>query len=180
MFDILILILLVAGLITGAKRGLIVQLIHMTGFIVALIVAYTYYKPLADKFVLWIPFPAVTASYKLTIAVDNLELDQTFYRVIAFVLIFIAVKFALQLIASMFDFLKYLPILGFVSNLVGAILGFIEFYFIVFVLLYVFALLPIDFIQNLISNSILTGWMLEHTPILSELVKNWWYIYIEK
>lgn len=180
MFDILILILLVAGLITGAKRGLIVQLIHMTGFIIALIVAYTYYKPLADKFVLWIPFPAITASSKLTIAVDNLELDQTFYRVIAFVLIFIAVKFALQLIASMFDFLKYLPILGFVSNLVGAVLGFIEFYFILFVLLYVFALLPIDFIQNLISNSILTGRMLEHTPILSELVKNWWYIYIEK
>ncbi|MDI2588314.1 CvpA family protein [Psychrobacillus sp. NEAU-3TGS] len=180
MLDILILILLVAGLITGAKRGLIVQLIHMTGFIIALFVAYTYYKPLADKFVLWIPFPAITAGSKLTIAVENLELDQTFYRVIAFVLIFIAVKLVLQLIASMFDFLKYLPILGFVSNLVGAVLGFIEFYFILFVLLYVCALLPIDFIQNLISNSILTGWMLEHTPILSELVKNWWYIYIEK
>lgn len=180
MLDILILIILVAGLITGAKRGLIVQLIHMTGFIIALIVAYTYYKPLAEKFVLWIPFPAITAGSKLTIAVENLELDQTFYRIIAFALIFIAVKFALQLIASMFDFLKYLPILGFVSNIVGAVLGFIEFFFILFVLLYVFAMLPIDFIQNLIASSILTGWMLEHTPILSEMVKNWWYIYIEK
>lgn len=180
MLDILILILLVAGLVTGAKRGLIVQLIHMTGFIIALIVAYTYYKPLADKFVLWIPFPAVTAGSKLTIAVDSLDLDQTFYRIIAFALIFIVIKFALQLLASMFDFLKYLPILGFVSNVVGAVLGFIEFYFLSFVLLYVFALLPIDFIQNLISNSILTGWMLEHTPILSETMKNLWYIYIEK
>lgn len=180
MLDILILILLVAGFITGAKRGLILQLIHMTGFIIALIVAYTYYKPLADKFVLWIPFPAVTAGSKLTIAVENLELDQTFYRIIAFTIIFIAVKFALQLIGSMFDFLKYLPILGFVSNVVGAVLGFIEFYFILFVLLYVFALLPIDFIQNLIANSILTDWILEHTPILSETMKNLWYIYMEK
>ncbi|TQR19863.1 CvpA family protein [Psychrobacillus vulpis] len=180
MLDILILILLVAGLITGARRGLIVQLIHMTGFIIALIVSYTYYKPLAEKFVLWIPFPAVTASSKLTIAVESLELDQTFYRIIAFALIFIVVKFALQLLASMFDFLKYLPILGFVSNMVGAVLGFIEFYFIIFVLLYVLALLPIEFIQNLISSSILTDWMLDHTPILSETVKNWWYIYIEK
>ena len=180
MLDIIILILLVGGLITGARRGLIVQLIHMTGFIIALIVAYTYYKPLADKFVLWIPFPAVTAGSKLTIAVDSLDLAQTFYRIIAFAIIFIAVKFALQLIASMFDFLKYLPILGFVSNIVGAILGLIEFYFILFVLLYVFALLPIEFIQNLISGSVLTGWMLDHTPILSETMKNWWYIYIEK
>ncbi|MEK4486670.1 CvpA family protein [Psychrobacillus sp. FSL H8-0484] len=180
MIDIIILILLLAGLITGARRGLIVQLIHMTGFIIALIVAYTYYKPLAEKFVLWIPFPAITTGSKLTIAVDSLDLDQTFYRIIAFAIIFVAVKFALQLLASMFDFLKYLPILGFVSNIVGAILGFIEFYFIMFVLLYVLALLPIDLIQNLIANSVLTGWMLEHTPILSELVKKWWFIYIEK
>jgi len=180
MIDIIILILLLAGFITGARRGLIVQLIHMTGFIIALIVAYTYYKPLAEKFVLWIPFPAITTGSKLTIAVDSLDLDQTFYRIIAFAIIFIAVKFALQLLASMFDFLKYLPILGFVSNIAGAILGFIEFYFIMFVLLYVLALLPIDLIQNLIANSVLTGWMLEHTPILSELVKKWWFIYIEK
>lgn len=180
MVDILILILLIAGFITGAKRGLIVQLIHMTGFIIALVVAYTYYKPLAEKFVLWIPFPAVTAGSKLTIAVDTLDLDQTFYRIIAFALIFIAVKFVLQLVASMFDFLKYLPILGFISNMVGAVLGFIEFYFILFVLLFVLALLPIDMIQNLISKSILTSWMLDHTPLLSETVKKWWYIYIEK
>ena len=180
MLDILILILLIAGLITGAKRGLSVQLLHMTGFIIAIIVAYTYYKPLADKFVLWIPFPAVTAGSKLTFAVESLELDQTFYHIIAFALIFIVVKFALQLVASMFDFLKYLPILGSISGIIGAILGFIEYYFLIFVLLYVFALLPIDFIQNLISSSFLTGWMLEHTPFLSETVKNWWFIYIEK
>lgn len=180
MIDILILILLVAGFITGAKRGLIVQLIHMFGFIVALITAYTYYKPLAEKFVLWIPFPAVTAGSKLTISVESLDLDQTFYRIIAFALIFIVVKFALHLLASMFDFLKYLPILGFVSNIVGAVLGFIEFYFILFVLLYVLALLPIDFLQSLIASSILTDWILEHTPILSETMKNLWYIYIEK
>ncbi|WP_391202369.1 CvpA family protein [Psychrobacillus sp. L4] len=180
MLDILILILLIAGFFTGAKRGLVLQLIHMTGFIIALIVSYTYYKPLAEKFVLWIPFPAVTAGSKLTIAVESLDLDQTFYRIIAFALIFMVVKFALHLLASMFDFLKYLPILGFISNMIGAVLGFIEFYFILFVLLYVFALLPIDLIQNLISKSSLTSWILNHTPILSEAVKSWWYIYMEK
>ncbi|MFF2755117.1 CvpA family protein [Psychrobacillus sp. NPDC058041] len=180
MLDILILILLVAGFITGAKRGLVVQLIHMTGFIIALIVSYTYYKPLAEKFVLWIPFPAVTTGSKLTIAVESLDLDQTFYRIIAFALIFMVVKFALHLLASMFDFLKYLPILGFISNMIGAVLGFIEFYFIIFVLLYIFALLPIDIIQSFISKSSLTSWILNHTPLLSETVKNWWYIYIEK
>lgn len=177
MLDIIILVLLIAGLVTGFKRGLIVQLIHMTGFIIALIVAYLYYKPLAEKFVLWIPYPAVDANSMLTFAIESLDLDQTFYQLIAFAIIFFAVKFALQLVASMFDFLKFLPVLGWLSKFAGAFLGFIEFYFILFVILYIIALLPLGTLQNLIDGSIFAGLMLEHTPILSETVKNWWYIY---
>src|SRR4051794_38257182 len=107
MLDLIIVILLLGGLVTGYRRGLVVQLIHMTGFIIALIVAYAYYKQLADKFVLWIPYPGVTAGSQISFAVDKLDLDGTFYRLLAFVLIFLVVKFGLQLIASMFDFLKY-------------------------------------------------------------------------
>ena len=92
MLDILIILLLLAGLITGFRRGLIVQIIHMTGFIIALVVAYKYYQILAEKFVLWIPYPGVTAGSKLSFAVEELDLDETFYRLLAFVLIFLVVK----------------------------------------------------------------------------------------
>lgn len=177
MFDLLIAFLLLGGLITGFRRGLIVQLIHMTGFIIALIIAFSYYKTLAEKFVLWIPYPGVTASSKLSFAVEELDLDQTFYRLLAFVLIFFVVKFILQLFASMFDFLKYLPVLGFFSRLSGALLGFVEFYILIFLAVYVLAMLPFDFIQDNLSKSILSKAMLEQTPMLSESVKNWWYIY---
>ncbi|MET1013874.1 MAG: CvpA family protein [Paenisporosarcina sp.] len=179
MLDIIILVLLIVGLVVGAKRGLIVQLIHMTGFIIALIVAYTYYKPLAEKFVLWIPYPTVDSNSTLTLAIDRLDLDQTFYQLIAFALIFFVIKFALQLVASMFDFLKYLPVLGFVSKITGAILGFIELYIILFIILYVIALLPIAPFQNLMNNSVLAAYLLENTPFLSDTVKEWWYIYVE-
>ncbi|WP_342505362.1 CvpA family protein [Sporosarcina sp. FSL K6-2383] len=177
MLDILILILLFGGLVTGFRRGLIVQIIHMTGFIVALVVAFSYYKQLAEKFVLWIPYPGVTAGSKLSIAVEQLDLDSTFYRLLAFVLIFLVVKFALQLIASMFDFLKYLPVLGFIARFTGALFGFIEFYILIFLVLYLLAMVPIDFLQALISKSMLAETMFEHTPLLSETVKNWWFIY---
>lgn len=177
MLDILIIFLLLGGLITGFRRGLIVQLIHMTGFIIALIVAYTYYKDLASKFVLWIPYPGVTADSKLNFIVGELELDETFYRLLAFVLIFFVVKFILQLVASMFDFLKYLPVLGFLARITGAIFGYIEFYILIFLVISLLVMLPIDFIQNIVSKSILAGAMFEHTPILSETVKKWWFIY---
>ena len=38
-------------------------------------------------------------------------------------------------------------------------------------------MLPIDFIQDILRKSIFAEAMFEHTPILSESVKNWWYIY---
>lgn len=177
MLDLLIVLLLLGGLITGFRRGLIVQIIHMTGFIVALLVAYKYYRPLAEKFVLWIPYPGVTAGSKLSFSVGELDLDETFYRLLAFILIFIAVKIVLQIIASMFDYLKYLPVLGFVARLTGALFGFVEFYFITFLMLYLIAMIPTDFIQGLLNKSILAGAMFDHTPLLSETVKKWWYIY---
>lgn len=177
MLDLLILAFFIGGIITGFRRGLIVQAIHMVGFIAALIVSFLYYKDLADKFVLWVPYPGVTAHAQLSFAVGELDLELTFYRLLAFVLIFVVVKFGVQLIASMFDFLKYLPVLGFVSQVVGAVLGFIEFYISIFLILYVAYLLPIDFIQSFIQKSILAKTMFEHTPLLSEKVKTWWYVY---
>ncbi|BAQ11680.1 colicin V production protein [Bacillus sp. OxB-1] len=179
MLDLLIIFLLLGGLITGFRRGLIVQVIHMTGFIIALVVAYKYYKQLADKFVLWVPYPGVTAGSKLSLTVEQLDLDQTFYRLLAFVIIFLAVKFILQLLASMLDFLKYLPVLGFASRLGGAALGFVEFYILIFLVLYVLVLLPIDLIQSFVGKSLLADAMFEHTPLLSETVKKWWYIYMK-
>lgn len=177
MLDLILLVLFIFGLIVGARRGLIVQLLHMIGFVIALVVAYRYYKPLAEYFVLWIPFPAVTDNATLTIAVEQLNLDLTFYRLLAFALIFFATKFLLQLIATMFDFLKYLPVLGIFSSLLGAVLGFVEVYIILFIVLYLLALLPIESIQSFMESSIIAGLMLEHTPYFSEKVKEWWYIY---
>lgn len=178
MLDIILFILLISGIIVGAKRGLVVQLIHMVGFIIAIIVAYLYYKPLSEYFVLWIPYPAITDESRFTMAIGQLDLDQTFYQIFAFALIFFVVKFGLQLIASMFDFLKYLPVLGFISKILGAILGFIEILILLFFFIYVFALLPLDIIQNQLANSWIAQSIIENTPYFSEKVKEWWYIYM--
>ena len=81
--------------------------------------------------------------------------------------------------ASIFDFIAYLPVLNTVNRWLGALLGMIENYLIMFILLYVCALLPIDAIQNLMSKSLLSGLMLEHTPIITKMFQNWWYIYMQ-
>lgn len=178
MLDLMILFVLFAGLIVGAKRGFIVQIMHISSFVIALIVAYIYYKPLAEKFVFWVPYPGVTDTGSLGVVIDRLDLDHTFYRVIAFAVIFLAVKIALQIVASMFDFIAYLPVLKSLNRWLGALLGVIEYYLVMFIVMYVLALLPLDVIQSLMSKSLLSGVILEHTPIITKMFQNWWYIYM--
>ena len=177
MLDIILLIIFASSLIVGLKRGFIVQAIHLSSFFIALLVAYIYYKPLAEKFVLWVPYPGITQDSSMTLILDSLDVDRTFYRIIAFAVIFFVVKLALQILASAFDFLKYFPILNSVNRVLGAALCFAEFYFILFIIMYVLALIPISAVQNLMGSSIIANLMLEHTPILTKLVQHWWYIY---
>ena len=177
MLDLFILAVFIMSLIIGAKRGLIVQLINIASFLIALVAAILYYKPLADKFVLWIPYPGFTEGSTMTLVLDSLDVDRTFYRVFAFALIFFGVKISLQILGSMFDFLTYLPVLSSVNYLLGAVLCFIEAYIILFIGLYVIALLPIESIQSIVDSSLLTGLILEHTPVITSIFQNWWYIY---
>lgn len=177
MLDLLILIILASGLIVGLKRGLIVQLMHLFGFIIALIVAYIYYKELAQLFVLWVPYPGFAENATSLLGLDSIDVDASFYRALAFALIFFATKFVLQIVASIFDFIAYLPVLKTLNRFLGAILGFIEFYILLFIALYLLALIPVETVQGMLERSIFAGLIIEHTPIITSTFQNWWYIY---
>ncbi|MED3661993.1 CvpA family protein [Ureibacillus terrenus] len=179
MLDIILIVIFAISLLIGIKRGFILQAINLVGFIVALIVAFIYYKPLAEKFMLWIPYPGLEPDSSLTLMLDALDVDRTFYRIIAFAVIFFVVKLAMQIVASAFDFLTFLPVLKSFNRLLGGLLCFVEFYFILFILLYVMALLPIDTVQEYMGSSIVANLMLEHTPVVTQLFQKLWYIYLE-
>ncbi|WP_397539551.1 CvpA family protein [Rummeliibacillus pycnus] len=179
MVDLIIIILLFAGLVSGARRGLVVQLIQMVGFLISIIVAYLYYKPLAEKLVLWIPYPSVDQNTTLKFAVEQLDISQTFYQLLAFALIFFVVKFAIQIVASLFDFLRHIPILGGLNRILGGVLGFIEAYLLIFIVLYVLALIPIEGVQKYVDASFLTKLMLEYTPIISKTFQDLWFVYMK-
>lgn len=179
MLDLLIVIILIMSVIIGAKRGLIVQLIHIGSIVLALIVAVSYYKQLADKFVLWIPYPGFSENGTIMLALDSLDVDHTFYRAFAFAIIFFITKIILQIIGSMFDFLTYLPVLNSLNFLLGAVFCFIEAYLLIFVGLYVVAFIPLESVQKMMDRSLIADTMLEHTPVITKMFQNWWYIYMK-
>jgi uncharacterized membrane protein required for colicin V production len=176
MLDLAILIILCFGFLIGLKRGFILQLIHLTGFIIASIIAYLYYNQLAPKLTLWVPYPNISTDLTLPFVFDNVNLEDAYYRAIAFVVIFFAVKIFLQIIGSMLDFVAQIPVLKQLNILGGGLLGFIEVYLIMFILLFIAALLPIESIQGSITNSILAQFMIKNTPILSQFIQDLWMI----
>ena len=176
MLDLALLIILCSGFLMGLRRGFILQLIHLTGFIIASIIAYLYYDQLAPKLTLWVPYPNLSTNLTLPSVFDNVNLEDAYYRAIAFVVIFFAVKILLQIIGSMLDFVAQIPVLKQLNIWAGGILGFIEVYLITFILLFIAALLPIESIQGSLTDSILAEFMIKQTPILSQLIQDLWII----
>jgi uncharacterized membrane protein required for colicin V production len=177
MLDIAIIILLIMGFFVGLRRGFILQLIHLTGFIIAYAIANLYYLKLAPKLTLWIPYPNFGNSTTLKLLTDSNNMEAAFYRAIAFVIIFFAVKILLQIIGSMLDFIAHLPILRQLNVWAGGILGFCEVYLIIFILLYIAALIPMGVFQNHLDQSFLAKAIVNHTPILSQQIKSLWIEY---
>jgi uncharacterized membrane protein required for colicin V production len=177
MLDLAIILLLIFGFFIGLKRGFILQLVHLTGFIIAYIVANLYYEELAPKLLLWIPYPNLGTTSPLKVLTNSSNMEDAFYRAVAFVIIFFAVKILLQIIGSMLDFIAHLPILKQLNVWAGGILGFLEVYLIVFILLYIGALVPMEVLQNPLDDSIMSNLIINHTPVLSEQIKSMWIEY---
>jgi uncharacterized membrane protein required for colicin V production len=174
MLDLAILLFLIIGFFVGLKRGFILQLVHLIGFIIAYIVAYMYYDDLAPKLTLWIPYPNFGEGTILKVLTDSSNMEMAFYRAIAFVIIFFAAKVLLQIIGSMFDFIAHLPVLKQLNFWAGGLLGFLEVYFIIFIVIYIAALIPIELFQTALDESFIANTMVKYTPILSQQIHDWW------
>src|SRR5690625_27071 len=175
MLTLIIMVLILFGFLRGLKRGFILQVFHLIGFVIAFIVARMYYSKLSGLLQLWIPYPDLTSDGNWATILQSLPLETGFYNAVSFVIIFFVVKVIVQIIASMLDFVAELPILNSLNKLLGAGLGFIEVYLVLFIILFILALTPIPMIQDLINHSSLAKFMIESTPFLSEKIKTLWF-----
>ncbi|MGD6816796.1 CvpA family protein [Metabacillus sp. 84] len=180
MLDLILAVVLLFGILTGLRRGFIMQLVHLTGFIAAYIVAYLYYDDLAPKLELWIPYPSMGEGQAAISFFTGGQLEEAYYRAIAFAILFFGTKIVTQIIGSMLDFVAMLPVLKHLNRWGGAILGFAEIYLIVFILLFAGGLLPMENVQNAMENSALANTIVHHTPYFSDKVNELWIQYTGK
>jgi len=176
MLNILIFVLLLIGVIVGVKRGFILQLIHFVSFFIAFFVAALFYKSLAVHLNLWIPYPQFGDSEALRVLLETVNAEEAYYNGISFFIIFFGTKIILQIIGSALDFIASIPILKQLNSWAGGLLGFLEVYLILFVILYFADLLPIGQIQTALDSSSVAKGIIEKTPIFSNQLKEMFFL----
>ena len=174
MVDLVLLLVLVVGFFIGFRRGFILQVVYFAGFIAAIIVAYLYSDDLAPLLKLWVPFPAPSQDSAFSLLFESFEVEAVFYRAVAFAALFFGTKITLRIVGSMLDFLADLPILRTINGWLGGALGLIEVYLVVFIILYLGTLTPIEPVQSIMSDSVLAKGIIEHTPFVSGKIKELW------
>lgn len=175
MIDIVILFLLLMGTLVGLKRGFILQFIKLISFVVSILVASLFYQSLAPQLT-WIPAPNFSGG-QAQLAFFSGNLETAYYNTIAFIILFILTKILLAIIGGLLTTIASIPVIKQVNKLLGAVLGFLETYLFVFILLFVAALLPVDALQTMMSKSMLADAIVSNTPYLSGLVKDLWSTY---
>lgn len=182
MLTIMIFLLLAMAFYTGYRRGLVLQLVYVAGYTITFIVAQNYYKKLGKMLELWVPYPAPTAKTQFVLFDSSMmfDMDQVFYAGFAFILVMIAGWLITRFVGMLSYSLTFIPILKQGNDLAGGIVSGLMMLFGLTIVLTLLATVPLPVIQNQFSKSNLAQNLVNHTPIMSNLLESWWVTKIIK
>lgn len=172
--DIIILIALAFGAVGGFKAGVIKKTADFVGMFIIVILAFYLKNYLSVIMYENLPFFNFWGFIKGLDAINIL-----FYETLAFIIVFMALLFVLRVVLSVTGLieklLKATIILSIPSKLLGIVVGVIEMYVYVFLILIVLTL-PI-FDLPYVRESKTANFIINNTPILSGISENMINIY---
>ena len=170
MLDIIIILFILLGALIGFKRGIIKQSVITIGMILVLILSFILKNPVSSFLYEHLPFFNIGGLYNNASILNILV-----YEVIAFFIVFSILSIIYLLIVKVSSIieklLKVTVILAIPSKILGAIFGILEYYLIVFIVLFVlmqptFGLNDVEFF----SKSNLRKTIIDKTPIVSKYI----------
>ena len=165
--DVIIILMIIMGAIVGFKHGAIKEGTKFIGLFAIIIISFILKDRLMILMYENLPF---FDFFGLIKGIDSINI--LFYQLVSFLIIFAALVFVLRVLLVLTGLVEWLlkltVFLSFPSKLAGIMVGALEYYVYLFLILYVLNM-PI-FGLTLINESKLGTIMLENTPILSDFV----------
>lgn len=166
-----ILLLLLVSIIHGYRNGLLSMAIS----VLTMLIGYWGAKILAPAVGDWLTNFLPEINHGTTFSgeiIASLNLNQFFYRGIAFTIGFIFLTIIIRLVLRRMKWLRKLPIFGTLDRWGGAVLNLIICYVLIFVLLMVFQLCPVGWWQLQLANSEIAQLIIKQTPFLTQMFIN--------
>lgn len=176
MLSVVILVLLAWHFYIGYNRGIILQLFYSIGAVLSFVLASQWYQFLADKLTLWVPYsnPAEGVSTLFFTDVNIFKLSVVYYAGIGFFVLFLLVYTMVRLLGVL---VHIFPIDHFdqpSTKLISGFLGMIVSLVFLAMTLTILATVPMPFVQNQLHASALSRLIINHTPILSDALRQLW------
>lgn len=165
--DLIIIIIIVFGAVIGFKRGFTKSLVSAIGMIAIVVLAFLLKNPVSTILYEHLPFFQFGGIIK-GVTVLNIAL----YELLAFIIVLTVLGIALKIlmvVTSIFEkVLAITIILGIPSKILGAIIGALQWFVIVFIGLYTINMPMFDIKE--VTDSTLSSKILNSTPILSNVI----------
>ncbi len=174
--DLCIIILLLFGFLIGWHNGLIKQSVLTIGLVLVICLAFILKNPVSSLFYRYLPFINFSGAFK-GVSVLNIILYEFLAFVITFTLLLLIFKILVKTSSIIEKILKATIILGIPSKILGGIVGLIENFIIVFIVLYFLNLPILNF--SLVNESKFAKQILNKTPILSNVCNDTLILYDE-
>lgn len=159
--DVVILLFLAMGAVLGFKKGAIQTLATLIGTILIIVLAYYLKNPLSVLMYTYLPFFKLGGIFK-GITVVNILI----YEAIAFFIILSILSVLLSIILKVTGIISKIVdhsiILTLPSKLIGIIVGFLETYVFIFIILFIFS--QFSFSNTVLKDSKFTNIILSKTP----------------
>ena len=166
--DIIIILFILIGGVVGFKEGAIKKLTSVVGLVIVLVASFILKNKISIYFYENLPFLNLWGVFKGIQALNII-----FYEVVAFLVIasvlMIVYNIILGITGLIEKVLKATVILSIPSKIIGFVIGMVESYIWVYILLFIFTLPVINFKQ--IYDSKLATFIMEETPYLSRYTK---------
>lgn len=176
MIGLIVLAILVWNFYIGYRRGLLLQGYYTLAVVVAMVVAGTFFRPLAEAINLWIPYanPARDASVAFFTDQNIFSLDRVYYAGVAYLVIYAAVYYGLRFLGIFMHFFKLERLDQPLYHLIGGGLASLVSLVPLTMMGNILATIPLTAIQNPLASSWVARFLINSYFPVSQIIQNLW------
>ena len=174
MINLLLIFIYIIAVYEGIRNGFLNQLISFLVIILGFWLSFISAPAITNTLEVLVPYPSPATAQAFVLYPEEYAfmLDQSFYLILSFLLIFLFFWLLSKLLLYIIEPLKrfeeniYLDIMG------GAVLNLITVSIIIFLVFFAMSTMAVESIQELIADNAWVRLIIERTPVLSRLFFN--------